>query len=269
MGPWRGRLILTPNPTEAGILLGRDAEDLETDVAEIARRFGAVVSCQGLIAGRRALARRNPSCGRSPPATAGWAPRAAGMSWPGRSPVCAPAEPPARRPPAGAPICTRPRPTGWPAGWDRSDSWPANSPTNCRRSCWSSAPDVPGHADGPPASTRRATVSEGITRNCRCATGAVAFHSGNRPKLADTTRSDPPGIPRSTPRGRPSQGIPAGNLDGAEPRLRFPAWLPSSRFRSCAAWPSRQPGSATSGHRRRSWPSRFPCPGCRRGSTGG
>ncbi len=50
VGPWRGRLILTPNPTEAGILLGRDTEDLETDVAEIARRFGAVVSCQGLIA---------------------------------------------------------------------------------------------------------------------------------------------------------------------------------------------------------------------------
>ncbi|MCY1673750.1 NAD(P)H-hydrate dehydratase [Pseudarthrobacter sp. SL88] len=50
VGPWRGRLILTPNPTESGILLGRDTKDLETDVAEIARRFGAVVSCQGLIA---------------------------------------------------------------------------------------------------------------------------------------------------------------------------------------------------------------------------
>lgn len=50
VGPWLGRLILTPNPTEAGILLGRDTEDLEADVAEIARRFGAVVSCQGLIA---------------------------------------------------------------------------------------------------------------------------------------------------------------------------------------------------------------------------
>ena len=50
LGPWRGRLILTPNPTEAGILLGRDAEDLGADVAEIARRFDAVVSCQGYIA---------------------------------------------------------------------------------------------------------------------------------------------------------------------------------------------------------------------------
>lgn len=50
VAPWRGRLILTPNRTEAGILLGRDTEDLEKDVAEIAHRFGAVVSCQGLIA---------------------------------------------------------------------------------------------------------------------------------------------------------------------------------------------------------------------------
>lgn len=47
---WRGRLILTPNPTEAGILLGREVEDLGADVAEIARRFDAVVSCQGYIA---------------------------------------------------------------------------------------------------------------------------------------------------------------------------------------------------------------------------
>ncbi len=48
--PWRGRLILTPNPKEAAILLGRDIEDLEADVASVARRFDAVVSCQGLIA---------------------------------------------------------------------------------------------------------------------------------------------------------------------------------------------------------------------------
>ncbi|WP_258803225.1 NAD(P)H-hydrate dehydratase [Pseudarthrobacter sp. NS4] len=50
LDPWRGRLILTPNPKEAAILLGREVEDLEADVAEIARRFDAVVSCQGLIA---------------------------------------------------------------------------------------------------------------------------------------------------------------------------------------------------------------------------
>ena len=46
---WRGRLILTPNPTEAAVLLGRDVNDLEKDVAEISDRFDAVVSCQGLI----------------------------------------------------------------------------------------------------------------------------------------------------------------------------------------------------------------------------
>jgi ADP-dependent NAD(P)H-hydrate dehydratase len=49
LDPWRGRLILTPNPTEAGILLGRDADRLEKDLAEISERFDSVVSCQGLI----------------------------------------------------------------------------------------------------------------------------------------------------------------------------------------------------------------------------
>ncbi|MET4621818.1 ADP-dependent NAD(P)H-hydrate dehydratase [Arthrobacter sp. 2762] len=48
--PWRGRLILTPNPTEAGILLGRDVNHLENDVAAVAEQYGAVVSCQGVIA---------------------------------------------------------------------------------------------------------------------------------------------------------------------------------------------------------------------------
>ncbi len=48
--PWRGRLILTPNPKEAEILLGRDLKDLEEDVVSIAHRFNAVVSCQGFIA---------------------------------------------------------------------------------------------------------------------------------------------------------------------------------------------------------------------------
>ncbi|MCH6471534.1 NAD(P)H-hydrate dehydratase [Sinomonas terrae] len=50
LDPWRGRLILTPNPTEAALLLGRDVDDLEEDLAEISDRFDAVVSCQGLIA---------------------------------------------------------------------------------------------------------------------------------------------------------------------------------------------------------------------------
>jgi hydroxyethylthiazole kinase-like uncharacterized protein yjeF len=49
LDPWRGRLILTPNLTEAAVLLGRDVDDLEKDLAEISDRFDAVVSCQGLI----------------------------------------------------------------------------------------------------------------------------------------------------------------------------------------------------------------------------
>ncbi|AMM32893.1 carbohydrate kinase [Sinomonas atrocyanea] len=47
--PWRGRLILTPNRKEAALLLGRDVDDPEKDLAEISARFGAVVTCQGLI----------------------------------------------------------------------------------------------------------------------------------------------------------------------------------------------------------------------------
>jgi NAD(P)H-hydrate repair Nnr-like enzyme with NAD(P)H-hydrate dehydratase domain len=50
LGPWEGRLILTPNVTEAGILLGRDAGELDRDVPELAEKYGAVVSCQGVIA---------------------------------------------------------------------------------------------------------------------------------------------------------------------------------------------------------------------------
>jgi ADP-dependent NAD(P)H-hydrate dehydratase len=50
LDPWKGRLILTPNPKEAEILLGRGLGDLPADVAEIADRYQAVVSCQGLIA---------------------------------------------------------------------------------------------------------------------------------------------------------------------------------------------------------------------------
>ena len=50
LGPWAGRLILTPNVTEAGILLGHDAGELARDVPELAEKYGAVVSCQGVIA---------------------------------------------------------------------------------------------------------------------------------------------------------------------------------------------------------------------------
>ncbi|MFD1713489.1 NAD(P)H-hydrate dehydratase [Amnibacterium flavum] len=46
-----GRLALTPNATEAGLLLGREIDCLGSDLLEIADRFGAVVSCQSLIAG--------------------------------------------------------------------------------------------------------------------------------------------------------------------------------------------------------------------------
>ncbi|HEX9225257.1 MAG TPA: NAD(P)H-hydrate dehydratase [Arthrobacter sp.] len=51
LGPWEGRLILTPNVTEAGILLGHEAGQLLKDVPELAEKYGAVVSCQGVIAG--------------------------------------------------------------------------------------------------------------------------------------------------------------------------------------------------------------------------
>ncbi|MGP4030805.1 NAD(P)H-hydrate dehydratase [Pseudarthrobacter sp. 1C304] len=50
LDPWRGRLILTPNVTEAGILLGRDADLLDRDIPELAEKYGAVVTCQGVIA---------------------------------------------------------------------------------------------------------------------------------------------------------------------------------------------------------------------------
>jgi ADP-dependent NAD(P)H-hydrate dehydratase len=50
VGPLAGRLVLTPNGSEAGRLLGRDVDDLEADVREIARTYGAVVSCQTVVA---------------------------------------------------------------------------------------------------------------------------------------------------------------------------------------------------------------------------
>ncbi|GAB3268309.1 NAD(P)H-hydrate dehydratase [Sinomonas notoginsengisoli] len=49
LDPWRGRLILTPNLREAAVLLGREVDHLEKDLAEISDRFDAVVSCHGLI----------------------------------------------------------------------------------------------------------------------------------------------------------------------------------------------------------------------------
>ncbi|MEF2978535.1 ADP-dependent NAD(P)H-hydrate dehydratase [Subtercola sp. YIM 133946] len=48
----RGRLVLTPNAGEAARLLERDDDDELTvaDIVGIARRYGATVSCQGIIA---------------------------------------------------------------------------------------------------------------------------------------------------------------------------------------------------------------------------
>ena len=46
----RGRLVLTPNPSEAGRLLEREVDDLPSDLLEVARRWDAVVACQSLVA---------------------------------------------------------------------------------------------------------------------------------------------------------------------------------------------------------------------------
>jgi ADP-dependent NAD(P)H-hydrate dehydratase len=45
-----GRLVLTPNATEAKVLLDRHMKDADRDAAEIAERYTAIVSCQGIIA---------------------------------------------------------------------------------------------------------------------------------------------------------------------------------------------------------------------------
>ncbi len=54
--PFAGRLVLTPNHAEVARLLGREPEQLEDDVAELASRLDAVVSCYEVVAaadGRR------------------------------------------------------------------------------------------------------------------------------------------------------------------------------------------------------------------------
>jgi ADP-dependent NAD(P)H-hydrate dehydratase len=48
-----GRLVLTPNKFEAALLLERENDDdldLDRDIPEIARRYGAVVTCFGVVA---------------------------------------------------------------------------------------------------------------------------------------------------------------------------------------------------------------------------
>ncbi|HKU31356.1 MAG TPA: NAD(P)H-hydrate dehydratase [Arthrobacter sp.] len=48
--PWGGRVILTPNSTEASYLLGRETGDPVMDAVEIARKYGAVVASRGVVA---------------------------------------------------------------------------------------------------------------------------------------------------------------------------------------------------------------------------
>ena len=43
-------LVLTPNEREAAVLLGHDAADVVDDSREVAHRYGAVVSCKGIVA---------------------------------------------------------------------------------------------------------------------------------------------------------------------------------------------------------------------------
>jgi len=54
LGAWHGRLVLTPNKGEATRLLGRDirgeGDGFVDDLAEVAERYGAVVTCFGAIA---------------------------------------------------------------------------------------------------------------------------------------------------------------------------------------------------------------------------
>jgi hydroxyethylthiazole kinase-like uncharacterized protein yjeF len=50
LAPLRGRLVMTPNSGEAERLLGHDTSDDHTDAAEIAERYGAVVSLGGVVA---------------------------------------------------------------------------------------------------------------------------------------------------------------------------------------------------------------------------
>jgi ADP-dependent NAD(P)H-hydrate dehydratase len=46
--PVRGRLVLTPNGREGGRLLGREVSS-EDDIAAMAARYSAVVTCQGIV----------------------------------------------------------------------------------------------------------------------------------------------------------------------------------------------------------------------------
>ncbi|MCU1573274.1 MAG: NAD(P)H-hydrate dehydratase [Micrococcaceae bacterium] len=66
---WNGRLLLTPNPAEAARLLDRESVDIGDAIGEVAAKYGAVVSGQGLVAapdGRRwEIPAGNPGLGTS------------------------------------------------------------------------------------------------------------------------------------------------------------------------------------------------------------
>jgi NAD(P)H-hydrate repair Nnr-like enzyme with NAD(P)H-hydrate dehydratase domain len=130
--PWAGRLILTPNPTEAAILLGRDVDlggddgGLAAAVVEIAEKYRAVVSCQGLIA--------RPAGGDAPEAADRWEITTGygGLGTSGSGDILAGAIAGLRARGTTDAFTPPPR-TGSPAGSEAWDSWHANSPTNCRR----------------------------------------------------------------------------------------------------------------------------------------
>lgn len=48
--PWADRLVLTPNKSEAAGLLGRELDNFDDDVARIAERYRAVVTCFQVVA---------------------------------------------------------------------------------------------------------------------------------------------------------------------------------------------------------------------------
>ncbi len=48
--PVQRRLVLTPNASEAQVLLDRETKDPERDAVEMAERYAAIVSCVGIIA---------------------------------------------------------------------------------------------------------------------------------------------------------------------------------------------------------------------------
>jgi NAD(P)H-hydrate repair Nnr-like enzyme with NAD(P)H-hydrate dehydratase domain len=104
---WRGRLILTPNPAEAAILLGRDVDTLKKDVVDIAARYQAVVSCQGFVArppGEGARRGDTPDGPELWEITTGFG----GLGTSGSGDVL-----------AGEATFMPPRLTGWPAAWVR------------------------------------------------------------------------------------------------------------------------------------------------------